>query len=167
MATDVTKAAQAAAVLQRGDVPFEIRAFLHEAYQFAHTSENGKVFFGFSEEAIKTILLDRFRAGRLCLHRGPDKRINGLFAWYRFNKGWTFGDLTRWKDDDPNGDEIFLAYVFSDNKAVTKALTLKFIEREPDCLHLLLSGIRQKGPSHVPTRVEYPQKFLTRLIKNG
>lgn len=157
--------AQTAGFLQSERAPLALSCFLADLYRYAVLSENGKVFYGFESEAIRTIIAHRFHKGRLIYHRDREGKLDGLFMWYRMPENWEWAAIRNWDDDDEGGKEIFMAFLFAESPETLADITLRFIEMEPDCLHLKLTGVRQRN--RIPKRVEYSTKLLTRLIKNG
>ena len=156
--------AQINGMILNGGLAVRDRVILDELYEYAVKSENGRVFYGVPEEAVRCIITHRQHKGRLIVHRDEAGDVDGMFMWHRFKKGWTEEDkLENWGDDDEGGGELYLAATFASSREVLRWGILKFIQKEPDVLHLKLSMTRLKGGKDVLCDV--PQKMLARLLK--
>jgi hypothetical protein len=157
-------AAQINGMILNGGLSVRDRVVLDELYDYALDRENGKVFHGVCEEAVRCIITHRQHKGRLVFHRDGFGDIDGMFMWYRFAAGWKEEDkIEGWGDDDEGGEELYLAATFADDAGVRRWGILKFLEKEPDALHLKLSMTRLRGGQ--PTRIDANQKMLARLLK--
>lgn len=132
---------------------------LNELYRYVVFNENGKVFMGYDGKTVRNFLASRLAAGRLIFHRDESGEIDGVMAWYRFERGWDLSRIERWDKDDEDGGEIFILAAFADNDKARRVGILRFIAKEPDAMHLPLSMFRDGK------RREYSQKLLARLLK--
>ena len=146
-----------------GDLPWQVQKLFTDLYRYTLFAENGRVFLGFSEEVVRAIIADRFSKGRLLFHRDEDGEIDGMFAWYRFKDGWQWEDILDWRQDDEDGSEFFLAYLFADSKKIMSDFALNMIAKEPDVIAGNLTGIRHRKGR--PQKVEYSNRFLAKLLK--
>ena len=143
----------------------EERLILEELYQYALAADRGKVFLGWSAEAMKTLIAHRLSKGRLVEHRNADGELDGLGMWMRVDEGWNADRLQEWPDDNEQGKEIFIGALLADTAFARRSLILRFLAKEPDALHLPMTALRQKGGSAYPVQVPITQKELARLLK--
>jgi len=124
--------------------------------------ENGKVFDDWSEDIITTMVTYHMMKKTISVIYDGDEVV-GVHMWYNCNydDGWDF--IKNWEEDKPNGDTVFLAFLFADNKEAMRKLTIDLIEREPNVLTKNIISIRQRNGG--PERVEYSLKFLKKLLK--
>ena len=124
--------------------------------------ENGKVFDDWGEDIITTMVTYHMMKKTISVVYDGDEVV-GVHMWYNCNydDGWDF--IKNWEEDKPNGDTVFLAFLFADNKEAMRKLTIDLIEREPDVLTKNIISIRQRNGG--PARVEYSLKFLKKLLK--
>jgi hypothetical protein len=124
--------------------------------------ENGKVFDDWGEDIITTMVTYHMMKKTISVVYDGDEVV-GVHMCYNCNydDGWDF--IKNWEEDKPNGDTVFLAFLFADNKEAMRKLTIDLIEREPDVLTKNIISIRQRNGG--PERVEYSLKFLKKLLK--
>lgn len=124
--------------------------------------ENGKVFDDWGEDIITTMVTYHMMKKTISVVYDGDEVV-GVHMWYNCNyeDGWDF--IKNWEEDKPNGDTVFLAFLFADNKEAMRKLTIDLIEKEPDVLTKNIISIRQRNGG--PERVEYSLKFLKKLLK--
>ena len=151
----------AAWVLQNG-LSLEQETVLHDLYRHVVLSENGRVFFGLTEEQIKVSLIHRQSKGRLIYRRNEAGNIDCLFLWSRHKEGWEDKD---WPEDDEDGDQIFLEAALAQTPAARKWGLLEFFRKEPDALWCRKVAYRQRGNRQ--ELHEVTNKALARLLKHG
>ena len=156
-------AAETAGYMTR--MSLEERLLLEELYQYCLMADRGKVFLGWSEESMKTLIAHRLSKGRVVEHRNKGGELDGLGMWMRVEKDWNPEKLLEWPDDDEDGKEIFIGAIMADSPFVRRSLILRFLAKEPDALHLPLTALRQRGSSAYPVKVPIPQKELATLLK--
>ena len=124
--------------------------------------ENGKVFDDWDEGVITTMVAYHLAKDTISVIYEDDKVV-GVHMWYNCNydDGWDF--IKNWEEDRKDGDTVFLAFLFADNKKIMKKLAIDLIEKEPSVLTKNLISIRQRHGS--PERVEYSLKFLKKLLE--
>ena len=116
--------------------------------------ENGKVFDDWGEDIITTMVTYHMMKKTISVVYDGDEVV-GVHMWYNCNydDGWDF--IKNWEEDKPNGDTVFLAFLFADNKEAMRKLTIDLIEREPDVLTKNIISIRQRngGPTKERTQI--------------
>ena len=124
--------------------------------------ENGKVFDDWDEGVITTMVAYHLAKDTISVIYEDDEVV-GVHMWYNCNydDGWDF--IKNWEEDRKDGDTVFLAFLFADNKKIMKKLAIDLIEKEPSVLTKNLISIRQRHGS--PERVEYSLKFLKKLLE--
>lgn len=155
---------QMAGRLKKG-LPFADKMLLDEVYEYIVLGSAGRLFLGWSKENMQTFIMHRLHKGRMILSRDSHREINGIGIWFRVPSGWDPSEIKNWPDDDEKGKEIYIAAMMADNPEARKKLVLTFISKEPDCLHLKLSALRQKGVGMEYQRVDYTQKILSKMLK--
>jgi hypothetical protein len=100
----------------------------------------------------------------LIVHTHEDGTIRGVFMWYNCNKddGWDF--INSWKSDREDGDSIFMAFLFAEDKDAFKDLTKDFINKCPEVLEKNKIGLRYR--SGFPKKIIYTNKLFRKIINN-
>ena len=70
--------------------------------------------------------------------------------------------LTEWEADRPNGDSVFMAFIYASNNKAFKKIVLGMIAKEPNVLWKKLFGLRLKRG--VPTKVNYTTKAISKVL---
>ena len=84
--------------------------------------ENGKVFDDWGEDIITTMVTYHMMKKTISVIKDGDEVV-GVHMWYNCNydDGWDF--IKNWEEDKPNGDTVFLAFLFADNKEAMSTAT--------------------------------------------
>lgn len=124
--------------------------------------ENGKVFDDWGEDIITTMVAYHMMKNTISVVYDGDEVV-GVHMWYNCNyeDGWEF--IRDWEEDRKDGDAIFLAFLFAENRKVLKQLTLDLLAKEPDVLIKKLIGIRHRHG--LPTKVDLSTKYFNKLLK--
>ena len=124
--------------------------------------ENGKVFDDWDEGVITTMVAYHLAKDTISVIYEDDEVV-GVQMWYNCNydDGWDF--IKNWEEDRADGDTVFLAFLFADNRDVMQQLAIDLLQRNSDIENKKLISIRQRNGG--PERVEYPQKFLKKLSR--
>lgn len=152
----------AVSALHSGNQPHFV-SFVDKVVSFCKEHENGKVLENWEDESLRSLVAYHQAKGTLIVLCDDEANIQGVFMWYNCNAadGWDF--VHDWKKDNPDGDAIFMAFLYGASPNVMKQIVLKFIEREPDCLTKQLLGVRYRN--NAPTRVEYTKKLFSKILK--
>lgn len=147
-----------AAALQHFGVPI----FVLEILEYCNRRENGEVFHGWDAEVIKQVITYHLLKKTLLVHRDKDGKIDGVFMWYRCNSddGWEF--VRGWEPDRPDGDTLFMAFLFSDGKEVLKDMTAIWCNQHPEWKECQITGLRLRGGR--PTPVKYPHSLFQKIL---
>lgn len=153
----------AVATLNSGKQP-HFNAYVDSIVDYCIKNENGKVFQDWDKDTLRQLVAYHQAKGTLIALADDETNIHGVFMWYNCNSDdhWSF--VYNWNEDNPNGDAIFMAFLFASNTPAWKQMLLKFIEREPDCLTKKLLGVRHRKGN--PTRVEYTTKLFSKILKS-
>jgi len=137
--------------------------FVDKVTDYCVENENGKVFDQWDRKTLRQLIAYHQVKGTLIVLNDSERNIAGVYMWYNSDKedGWSF--VYNWEEDKPRGDTIFMAFLFSSTTQALKKLVLKFIEKEPDCLHKSLVGSRHRHGE--PTKISYKQNIFTKLLK--
>ena len=124
--------------------------------------ENGKVFDDWGEDIITTMVMYHLSKKTISVIYDCGEVV-GVHMWYNcsYDDGWEF--IREWIEDRKNGDTVFLAFLFAENRKVLKELTLDLLAKEPDVLTKKLIGIRHRHG--VPTKVDLSLKYFNKLLK--
>jgi hypothetical protein len=144
--------------LEINGTPSEVKKIV----DYCLRKENGKVFDDWGEDIITTMVTyHMFKKTISVIYDGEE--VVGVHMWYNCNyeDGWEF--IRGWEEDDPNGDSIFLAFLFAENRKVLKQLTLDLFSKEPNVLIKKLIGIRHRHG--VPTKIDLSVKYFNKLLK--
>ena len=138
--------------------------FVDKVTDYCIENENGKVFDNWDRETLRQLVAYHQFKGTLLVFSNSEQEVVGVFMWYNCNKddGWSF--VLNWEEDDNNGDSIFMAFLFASSTRVWKEMLIRWIQREPDCLHKILIGSRHRKGQ--PTKVYYTQKVFARVLKS-
>lgn len=152
----------AVAALESGKQPTFVE-FVDKVVDYCVKNENGKVFPDWDAKTLRQLVAYHQAKGTLIVLADESAEISGVFMWYNCDEddGWSF--VYNWDEDKPDGDAIFMAFLFASSTSAWKQMLLKFIEREPDVLSKKLLGVRiRKG---VPTKTTYTTNLFTRILK--
>ena len=153
----------AVAALESGN-QLDFVVFVDRVVDYCIENENGKVFQDWDRETLRQLVAYHQAKGTLIVLSDREQEIKGVFMWYNCDSDDRWSFVHNWDEDKPNGDAIFMAFLFASHLDAWKQIVLKFIEREPDCLTKKLLGVRiRKGE---PTRVNYTTKLFTRILKS-
>jgi hypothetical protein len=153
---------EAVALLNSGDQP-EFTSFVDKVTAYCIKMENGKVFDDWNEETIRQLVAYHFIKKTLIVLSNESAEIQGVLMWYNCDNDYEWSFVQEWKPDNRDGDSVFMAFLFASSTAAFRKITLDLIDKEPDVIHKKLIGCRTRaGRSH---RVDYEQKFLSRLLK--
>lgn len=157
-------ASQVALALERGKQT-EALAFVDSVLDYCSEHENGKVFQSWDENIIRAIIAYHLAKKTLIVEYDDNGNIAGVFMWYLCDEsdGWEF--VKDWHPDKPNGDSVFLAFLFSSSTRAFKNLTLRLIAQEPDVLTKKLLGMRHRQQEENARRVTYTTKLFNKILK--
>jgi hypothetical protein len=148
---------------QAYEVDPDLRKIVDELHAYARSRENGEVFDTWDDYIVKQIIAYNIGKGTILYSRTEDTgEINGLAMWYHCNQTVDWDFVKRWHPDDPEGDAIFIAFLFSDGKDIFKRMTRNFLKYEPTALDKTILGLRRRN--NTPTRVVYPRSLFTKIL---
>ena len=136
--------------------------FINRVVDFCVEHENGKVLAGWPEDSIQLLIAYHLAKHTFLFEQEEEGNILGVFMWYNCyaDDGWSF--VQNWEAEDPDGDTMFLAFLFADSTDTFKRMTQNFIIKCPEVLQKKLISIRYRN--HKPTRVEYTPKLFNRIL---
>lgn len=139
----------------------EAIAQIDRVTKFCMDNESDKVFGGWGEDIIKLLVAYHWAKGTLLVDE-ENGEIKGMFMWYKCNEsdGWEF--IHEWKEDRPDGDAIFLAFLCSVSPASFKRLVVSLLDQEPAIFTHKLFGSRVRNGAS--TRVNYSLKLFKKLL---
>jgi len=137
---------------------------VHRIAGFCMAHENGKVFGDWPVDTIRRMIA--YHAAKRTLYYGldPAGEVTAVLMWYRcdWEDDWSF--VQHWHPDRPEGDSIFMAFLFAADTAAFKRLVISLIWQEPDVLTKRLIGVRYKR-NRGPERVEYTPRLFNKILK--
>ena len=135
---------------------------MDEVVDFCIQHENGKVFQDWDKELIRLMVAYHWAKQTLIVHYNEDTSVRGVFMWYNCNEDDNWSLVQNWEAADPDGNAMFLAFLFADSTNVFKRITQNFIIKCPEVMQKKLISIRYRN--HQPTRVEYTPKLFNRIL---
>lgn len=138
--------------------------YVNSIVDYCIENENGKVFEDWDKETLRQLVAYHQAKGTLIALANDETNIQGVFMWYNCDSDDQWSFVYNWDKDKPNGDAIFMAFLFASSTSAWKQMLLKFIEREPDCLTKKLLGVRHRKGN--PTRVKYTTKLFSKILKS-
>jgi hypothetical protein len=145
--------------IEKYGVPDEVKKIT----KYCREKENGKVFPQEEEATIHTIIFYHITKNTIITVKDKDGNVIGVVMWYNcdYEDGWDF--VLNWEEDKKDGDTVFIAFLFAENRKVLKKLTANLIEKEPDVLTKKLIGIRQRRG--IPTKIDLSVKYFNKLLR--
>ncbi|MBT8449769.1 MAG: hypothetical protein KJO69_08770 [Gammaproteobacteria bacterium] len=140
----------------------EAIAYIDAVANFCMGERYKDVFENWDFEIVRTIVAYHLAKNTITVIQ-KDGVIEGVHMWYHCNKDDDWSLVEEWREDDPNGDAIFMAFLFSEDTVTFKKIVLDLLSREPSVLHKHLIGLRKK--SGKPTKVKYTPKLFTKILK--
>lgn len=136
---------------------------VEDIVDFCIKHENGKVLDGWERDTIKLLVAYHMAKDTLLVGYDADNKIDGVFMWYHCNSDDDWFMVYDWDADKPDGDAIFMAFVYAANKEALKKLTANFILKCPEAYTKQLLGIRYRQGS--PKRVKYTTKLFQKILE--
>ena len=145
--------------IEKYGVPDEVKKIT----KYCIEKENGKVFPQEEEGTINTIIFYHITKNTIITVKDNDGNVIGVVMWYNcdYEDGWDF--VLNWEEDKKDGDTVFIAFLFAENRKVLKKLTADLIKKEPDVLTKKLIGIRQRRG--IPTKIDLSVKYFNKLLR--
>ena len=136
--------------------------FINKVVDFCIEHENGKVLDGWPRDSIQLLVAYHMAKHTFLFEQDEEGNIEGVFMWYNcdVDDDWMF--VQNWIQDDPDGNAIFMAFVFADNTNAFKRITHNFIIKCPEVMQKKLLGIRHRKGE--PTRVEYTPRLFNKIL---
>lgn len=135
---------------------------VEDIVDFCIEHENGKVLEGWERETIRLLVAYHMAKETLLVSYDQDQKIDGVFMWYNCNSDDDWFMVYDWDADKPEGDAIFMAFVYAANNEAFKKLTANFMVKCPEAQTKKLLGIRYRQGS--PKRVEYTPKLFQKIL---
>jgi len=153
---------QSVQVALQNDTQTEAIDFMDRVVDFCINRENGKVLDGWPRDMIQLLVAYHIAKDTFISEQDAEGNIRGIYMWYNCNEedDWMF--VRNWIQDDPDGNAIFMAFVFSDNTKTFKQITNRFIAKCPEAMQKKLLGVRYR--KHKPTKVEYTTKLFKKIL---
>jgi hypothetical protein len=85
--------------------------------------------------------------------------------WYKCNEGKWKELIDKWLPDDPNGDSIYLTFLFANSKRSFRSLAINAISLEPDILTKKLLALRCKRGKELGEFVKYDLRLFNKILK--
>jgi len=146
--------------LQDGNQPEAVRE-IDRIVDFCITHENGKVFDGWDRGTVQLMVAYHIAKNTL-IYIQQDDEIKGVFMWYNCNNDDNWNFVYDWIPDRPDGDSVFLAFLFSESTPFFKELTELFLKTGVNIEGKRLFGIRHRNG--FPKKVEYNQKLFKKIL---
>jgi hypothetical protein len=140
----------------------EAIAFIDKVVDFCIEHENGRVLEGWPEDRMQLLIAYHMAKHTFLFEQDEEGNIQGVFMWYNCNEddGWPF--VQNWEADDPEGNAIFMAFLFAESTDTFKRITQNFIIKCPEVMQKKLLGVRYRNQK--PTKVQYTPKLFNRIL---
>ena len=140
----------------------EALVYIDKVVDFCVEHENGKVLSGWPEDRMQLLIAYHMAKDTFIVEQDAEGNIGGLGMWYNCNEDDDESFIENWTADDPDGNAIFMAFLFSNTTETFKRLTRNFINKCPEVMQKKLLGIRRRKGSAV--RVEYSPKIFQKVL---
>ena len=131
----------------------EAIAFIDKVVDFCIARENGKVLDGWPRDLIQILVADHMSKDTFIVEQDEEVNILGIFMWYKCDEDEDWFFVKNWTADNPDGNAIFMAFLFASDNQTFKQMTHDFIIKCPEVMHKKLLGIRHRNGA--PARVVY------------
>jgi hypothetical protein len=149
--------------LTNGNQP-ELVTFVNSVVDFIMANENGRVAEGWPRETLcQTVAYNMAKNTLLCEYK--DGILDGILMWYKCNEGKWQELINKWLPDDPNGDSIYLTFLFANSKNSFRKLAINAISIEPDILTKKLLALRCKRGKELGEFVKYDLRLFNKILK--
>ena len=136
--------------------------FIDKVVDFCIAMENGKVLDGWPRDLMKLLVAYHMAKDTFIVEQDEEGTILGVLMWYNCNQDDDWFFVKNWTADDPNGDAIFMAFLFAADNQTFKRMTHDFIIKCPEVMHKKLLGIRHRNGA--PARVVYSTKLFNKIL---
>ena len=140
----------------------EALAFVDKVHTFISSGKYGEVLDDWEPESVRLLIAYHMAKGTFVCEQSADGEIEGVLMWYVCNNDDTWNMLTEWEADRPNGDSVFMAFLYASNNKAFKKIVLGMIAKEPNVLWKKLFGLRLKRGA--PTKVNYTTKAFSKIL---
>jgi len=140
----------------------EALTFVDKVHAFISSGKYGEVLDNWEPESVRLLIAYHMAKGTFICEQSADGEIEGVLMWYVCDNDDTWNMLTEWEADKPNGDSVFMAFLYAKNNKAFKKVTLGIIAKEPNVLWKKLIGLRMKGG--VPTKMNYTTKLFSKIL---
>ena len=136
--------------------------FMNKVVDFCVEHENGKVLAGWPEDRMQLLIAYHMAKDTFIVEQDAEGNILGVFMWYNCNEDADWNFVQNWEADDPDGNAIFMAFLFADSTETFKKMTNNFISKCPEVMQKELLGVRYR--KNKPTKVQYTPELFNRIL---
>lgn len=140
----------------------EAIGFIDKVHEFISSGKYGEVLDNWEPESVRILIGYHMAKGTFICEQDADGEIEGVLMWYNCDNDDTWDMVHNWQMDKPNGDSVFMAFLYAKNNAAFKKVTLGIIAKEPNVLWKKLIGLRMK--SGVATKMNYTTKLFSKIL---
>jgi hypothetical protein len=130
----------------------EALVFIDKVVDFCIEKENG----------IQLLVAYHIAKDTFIVEQDEEGKILGVFMWYNCDEDDDWFFVKNWEADKPDGNAIFMAFLFATDNQTFKQMTHNFIIKCPEVMHKKLLGIRYRNSA--PTRVVYSTKLFNKIL---
>ena len=141
----------------------EALVYIDKVVDFCIEKENGKVLDGWPRDLIQLLVAYHMAKDTFIAEQDSEGNILGVFMWYNCDEDDDWFFIKNWEADKKNGNAIFLAFIFSEDKQSFQGITRQFIVKCPEVMYKKLISIRYKN--RAPTKVEYSNKLFKKILR--
>jgi hypothetical protein len=88
----------------------------------------------------------------LLIVRDPNGDISGLALWYRFKAPWTCDQITQWREDDKDGEDIVFSHLITTNGTARRMIVDEMRKRGAGSDGASVSALRKNRIIEFSTR---------------
>ena len=129
--------------------------FINKVMDFCIEQENGKVLAGWPEDRMQLLIAYHAAKDTFIVEKDEEGNILGVFMWYNCDKDADWDFVQNWEADDPDGNAIFMAFLFADSTETFKKMTNDFISKCPEVTQKKLLGVRFFNQKNSNTHLNY------------
>jgi len=149
--------------LKSGEQKTYIR-FIEDVVSFICNEKNNEVLDDWELEALRQLVAYHLAKQTLIVGADEKGEINSCLMWYRCNEDDDWSIVTSWEEDKPNGNALFLAFLYAGSKKAFQELTRRLMQMEPKWEQKALIGLRSKNGNQ-PTRMDYPKTLFKKILQ--
>ena len=124
------------------DLPEFLDEVIDDVLAFFLANDVDDAALGTGDDESKRFVIAYHLCKRTLLFTCRDGEITGAVMWHRLRIPWTWGELDRWRPDDPEGKDIVLSAMLANDRESRRQLLTMMATRIPDAQDCSFRGLR-------------------------